>query len=153
MMQVAETQSPGAFAGGNERSSTQVARGKVLESRAGLVVFQPRGTSYELHLGTAVDYAGPVNKPTQGVVHVRARKVYTVPSGGNFVAPILGTPRTIQGRVLWLSPRQLVLQAGLPVLVDLPPDPHAIDLGSGPIEEGAIVNVVALPGAGFEPGE
>lgn len=131
--------------------ATQPARGKVLETRDGVVVFQPRGTNYELHLEAAQPYAGPVNKPTQGLVHVRARKIYTVPSGGNFIAPILGTPRTVQGRVLEVSATQLVVQAGGPVLVDLPSEPHAIDLGSGPIEEGAIVNVVALPGARFEP--
>ena len=116
-----------------------------------MVIFQPRGTNYELHLETAGEYQGPENKPIQGIVHVRARKLYTVPSGGNFIAPILGTPRTVQGRVVWVSPTQIVLLAGTPVLVDLPGDPHAIDLGSGPIEEGAIVNVVAMPGAAFEP--
>lgn len=137
------------------RSSTpddllgHAAKGKVIEARPGMVIFQPRGTNYELHL-EATDFAGPVNKPTQGLVRVRARKVYTVPSGGNFIAPILGTPRTVQGRVLAVTPSHVVLQAGGPVVVDLPEESHAIDLGNGPIEEGAIVNVVALPGAWFE---
>jgi hypothetical protein len=159
MIQVAAPQSPGSRAGDtalpadSAAGSSAVARGKVLESRAGMVIFQPRGTNYELHLETATAYGGPTNKPTQGVVRVRARKLYTVPSGGNFIAPILGTPRTVQGRVVWVSPRQIVLHAGMPVLVDIPTEPHAIDLGSGPIEEGAIVNVVALPGAAFEPAE
>ena len=116
-----------------------------------MVVFQPRGTNYELHLEFPGQYSDPLNKPTQGMVHVQARKLYTVPSGGNFIAPILGTPRTIQGRVLSVSPTQIVLQAGTPVLVDLPLESHATDLGSGPVEEGAIVNVVALPGARFSP--
>lgn|SRR5688572_12972631 len=157
MIQVVDPQSPGTRAGDTARPTespaggTAVARGKVLEARAGMVIFQPRGTNYELHLETAGEYGGPANKPTQGIVHVRARKLYTVPSGGNFIAPILGTPRTVQGRVVWVSPTQIVLQAGTPVLVDLPAEPHAIDLGSGPIEEGAIVNVVVLPGAVFEP--
>jgi hypothetical protein len=128
-----------------------VARGKVLEARGGVVIFQPRGTNYELHLETSGEFEGPINKPTMGVVHVKARKLYTVPSGGNFIAPILGTPRTVQGRVVWVSPTQIILQAGTPVLVDIPAEPHAVDLGSGPIEEGAIVNVVALPGATYEP--
>ncbi len=161
MIQLADSPSPGARAGDSVAPAASAApsgpravsaaRGKVLEARQGLIVFQPRGTNYELHLEMAGDYTGPVNKPVQGVIRVRARKVYTVPSGGNFIAPILGTPRTIQGRVVWLSPTQVVLQAGTPVLVDLPSETHAIDLGSGPIEEGAIVNVVSLPGAGFEP--
>lgn len=158
MIQAVDPQSPGIRAGDtappadSAAGGSAMARGKVLESRAGMVIFQPRGTNYELHLETAAEYSGPTNKPTQGIVHVRARKLYTVPSGGNFIAPILGTPRTVQGRVVWVSPRQIVLQAGTPVLVDLPTEPHAIDLGSGPIVEGAIANVVALPGAAFDPG-
>lgn len=127
------------------------ARGKVIEARPGLVIFQPRGTNYELHLETAGDYQGPVSKPIQCLIHVKARKLYTVPSGGNFIAPILGPPRTIQGRVVAISPTQIVLQAGAPIVVDLPAEEHAIDLGSGPIQQGAIVNVVAFPGARFLP--
>ena len=127
------------------------ARGRIIESRPGLAIFQPKGTSYELHLETGNHQLGPVNKPLQGRILVKARKLYTVPSGGNFIAPILGPPRTIQGRVVGITPTQIVVQAGAPVIIDLPSEPHAIDLGSGPIEEGAIVNAVAFPGARFEP--
>ena len=155
MTQVAESQSPGTHAGitpapTGAAAAAHLARGKIIEARPGVVVFQPRGTNYELHLEARRDLTAPTNKPILGTVLVRARKVYTVPSGGNFIAPILGTPRTIQGRVVSVSPTHLVLQAGLPVRVELPTDAHAIDLGSGPIEEGAIVNVVAQPGAGFD---
>lgn len=155
MAQVADIPSPGTHAHEAVRSTARPAahltRGKLLEARPGLVVFQPRGTNYELHLEVANEFVPALNRPTVGVVRVRARKLYTVPSGGNFIAPILGSPRTVQGRVISVSPAQLVLQAGMPVVVDLPIEPHAIDLGSGPIEEGAIVNVVALPGAAYEP--
>jgi hypothetical protein len=128
-----------------------MARGRIIESRPGLVIFQPKATTYELHLETGSDYVGPLNKPIQGRILFKARKLYSVPNGGNFIAPIVGPPRTLQGRVIDLTPTQIVLQAGAPVVIDLPSEPHAIDLGSGPIEEGAIVNVVAFPGARFEP--
>lgn len=151
MTQVVETPSPGTHSDNPANASTigVPARGKVIEVRDQLVIFQPRGTNYELYL--EVDYKGPINKPTQGVIHVKARKLYTVPGGGNFIAPILGPPRTIQGRVVAISPTQIVLQAGAPVVVDLPAEAHAIDLASGPIEQGAIVNVVAFAGARFLP--
>ena len=116
-----------------------------------MVIFQPKGTSYEFHLDAGADRLGPLNKPTQGRILLKARKLYTVPSGGNFIAPIVGPPRTVQGRVIGITPTQIVVQAGVPVVIDLPGEPHAIDLGSGPVEEGAIVNVVAFPGARFEP--
>ena len=138
-----------------EQSQTlhQPAKGKVVETRDGGVIFQPRGTNYELHLAVAGGYNGPLKKPVLGLVRVKARKVYTVPSGGNFVVPILGQPRIIQGRVMAMSESQIVVHAGGPVLVDLPEDGHAVDLANGPVAEGSIVNVVAFPGASFEPAD
>jgi hypothetical protein len=127
-----------------------VARGRVSGKRDNLVVFAPHGTNYELHL-VAPDYSGPVERLGKGVVRVTARKVWTVPSGGNFIAPIFGPPRIVQGRVRALDERTLVVQAGTPVVVELPEDPSGIDLANGPIVVGALVNVTALPGARFEP--
>jgi hypothetical protein len=74
-----------------------------------------------------------------------------VPSGGNFIAPIFGPPRTIQGRVKSLSEREMVVHAGVPIVVELPAEEQGYDLASGPIAAGVMVNVVALPGAMFEP--
>ena len=129
-------------------------RGKIVEARAdGTLAFQPRGTQYELHLVADDDLEQRVGRPVKGLVSVRARKVYTVPSGGNFVVPIIGETRIVQGRVvdLWeggaFGTGQLLVQAGAMVLVDLPEDSSAVDLASGAIEQGALVNVVALPGA------
>lgn len=123
--------------------------GRVVEDRDGVVVFKPRGTNYELHLEHEGEFTGPIDKPVQGTVTVRARKVYTVPSGGSFIAPIVGTPRTIQGRVIDVQGDRVLLQAGALVTVILPAEAHAIDLGSGPVAVGALLNVVALPGASF----
>ena len=130
--------------------ATGVARGQVKGTRDNLILFMPHGTNYELHL-VAPNYSGPIGSLSEGIVRVTARKVWTVPSGGNFIAPIFGTPRTIQGRVRALDQRTLVVQAGTPVVVDLPEDPAAFDLANGPITVGAIVNVTAFPGARFEP--
>ena len=137
---VASPQVPGTIA---------LAHGKVTSTRDGLVVFAPHGTNYELHL-LAPGYAGPVISLTQGIIRVTARKVWTVPSGGNFITPLFGPPRFIQGRVKALDERTLVVQAGTPVVVDLPEDPTVIDLANGGISVGALVNVTALPGARFE---
>jgi hypothetical protein len=126
------------------------ARGKVIAAKDGVVHFAPSGTNYELHLA-APGYSGPTGVLVQGTVRVTARKVWTVPSGGNFVAPIFGPPRTIQGRVRALDERSLVVQAGVPILVELPTDEAGYDLANGPIAVGVMVNVVALPGARFEP--
>jgi hypothetical protein len=123
-----------------------VAKGKVIESKPDFVVFQPSGTTYQLHL-RVTGYSGPVGSPVECVIRVQARKVYSVPSGGNFIQPIFGPPRIIQGRVRTIEGQQIVVHAAVPITVSLPADAHAIDLNSGAIAEGAMVNVVALPGA------
>ena len=114
------------------------------------VVFAPRGTSYELRLRTATRYAGATNTPVEAVIRVVARKVWTVPSGGNFISPIQGPPRIVQGRVRAANERQLVVHGGAAFVVDLPADDHAVDLPNGPITLGHMVNVTAMPGATIE---
>jgi hypothetical protein len=124
------------------------ARGKVITVKDSTVVFNPAGTTYQLHL-VSPGYAGPLDKPVGAIIRVTARKVYTVPSGGNFIAPILGPPRIIQGRVKYADEKNLVVQAGANVVVDLPAAETSIDLDNGQIAVGTMVNVVALPGARF----
>ena len=127
------------------------ARGKVRPNPSGRgVIFSPTGTSYELYLATPAPYAGPVNRPVMGTINLTARKLYTVPSGGNFIAPILGTPRTVQGRVVALTETHAVIHAGVNVRAELPTADGAMDFANGPLEIGARVNLIALPGASYE---
>lgn len=127
------------------------ARGKIVEVNGRVVEFHPTGTSYRLHLEAATDAPPTVSpRPVEALIRVRARKIWTVPSGGLFIAPIVGTPRTIQGRVRHLDQRQMQINAGTMIVVDLPTQDAAYDLTSGPIELGTIVNVVAFPGATIE---
>ena len=126
-----------------------LAKGRVTGTKDGLVVFAPSGTNYELHLACP-GYKGPVGTLTGGIIRAVARKVWTVPSGGNFISPIFGPPRTIQGRVRALDETSIVVQAGAPIVVEVPDEPAVIDLANGPIVVGALVNVTALPGATFE---
>jgi hypothetical protein len=89
--------------------------------------------------------------PVEGVIRVKARKAYTVPSGGNFITPIFGPPRIIQGRVRGVDGNGIVLHAGVAIQVELPAEASAVELANGSIAVGgAMVNVVALPGATFQ---
>jgi hypothetical protein len=126
------------------------ASGKVTAVREGLVTFALTGTSYELHL-VCPRYAGPVNVPVRGVVRVKARKVYTVPSGGLFITPIFGPPRIIQGRIRALDQKSMTLHAGGSIVVDFPEGDEGFDLVNGPLAVGKMANVVAFPGATFDP--
>lgn len=130
--------------------SAMAARGKITAVKDGVVHFAPSGTNYELHLD-APGYAGPVGALAQGYVRVTARKVWTVPSGGNFIAPIFGTPRTIQGRVRAVEDQSIVVHAGVPLVVELPAAESGYDLVNGGIAVGVMVNIMVMPGARFEP--
>jgi hypothetical protein len=126
------------------------ARGRIRQASGNSVVFLPGGTNYELHLQTPQVYDGPIDSPVQGVIRLQARKVYSVPSGGNWVQPIFGTPRIIQGRVRWLDENRLILQAGTHFLIDLPAERSGIELPDGEVAVNMLVNAVCLPGAMFE---
>ena len=131
-------------------TAAALAKGKVTAVKDEIIHFAPTGTNYELHL-VAPNYPGNVGGQTQGAIRVRARKVWTVPSGGNFISPIFGPPRTIQGRVRALSDREMVVHAGTDIVVELPASEEGYDLASGSLAAGVMVNVVAMPGARFEP--
>jgi len=126
------------------------ARGKIIEVKTGVVVFQPSNTNYQIWLNVpdATQYQISAH-PIECLIRVSARKVYTVPSGGNFIQPIFGPPKIIQGRVKYADERTIVVQAGVPIIVDLPAAESAIDLSDGKIQVGHMANVVASPGAAF----
>ena len=126
--------------------------GKVIAINDGVAVFRPRGTTYELQLklASAAAAAPALNVPVDAIIRVQARKVWTVPSGGNFLTPIFGPPKIIQGRVKFADEKQIVVHAGATVVVDLPTIDSAVDLPNGPITVGVMVNVTALPGATVE---
>jgi hypothetical protein len=126
------------------------ARGKVSEVKNGKVVFLPANSNYEMYLETARPYDGPIGQQILAIIRAKARKVYTVPSGGGFVSPIFGPPRTIQGRALFVNDSTVVIRAGVPIIVELPAADDALDFEAGNLSVGSIVNAVALPGVTFE---
>jgi hypothetical protein len=126
------------------------ARGRVREVRGNSVVFLPANTNYELHLQTDQPYDGPLDTPIDALIRLQARKVYSVPSGGNWIQPIFGPPKIVQGRVRWLDEKSLIVQAGTHFLIELPADRSGIELPNGEVGVNMLVNVVALPGARFE---
>src|SRR4051812_40155440 len=96
------------------------ARGKIIEVRNQIAVFQPANTNYQIHLEFTGDGKPEVStRPIDCLIRVDARKVYTVPSGGNFISPIFGPPRTIQGRVKFADNTTIVVQAGVPIICTL----------------------------------
>jgi hypothetical protein len=132
------------------QASDFAARGKVTAVIDGKIVFAPSNTNYAIQLTPVRPYDGPIGQLISANIRVKARKVYTVPSGGGFISPLFGPPRTIQGRAVHVENGMVVIRAGLPVMVELPTANDSVDLEEGPIAVGSLVNAVALPGASFE---
>ena len=127
------------------------ARGKILRIENNLVVFNPAGTTYELHLVSASgDLPAPSDRAVSCHIRATARKIWTMSSGGNFVTPIFGTPRVLQGRVRYLEDGLAVIQAGVPIILKLPAEPTAYDLVNGPVIPAGLLNATLVPGTTFE---
>lgn len=124
-------------------------QGEVRRVEGQRVVFNPANTNYELHLAL-VGAAPAPGSSIHALIRLKGRKVWTVASGGNFVAPIAGEPRVIQGRVRQADSQRALVHAGLPLNVELPPDPVCYDLVNGPFGPGALVNITIYPGATLE---
>ena len=131
-------------------TNPELSRGTIVRDVGSTLVFQPLNTNYQHHLVSSSGFSGTDGKSARGVIRVTARKVYSVPSGGCWVAPILGVPKIIQGRVVGLSDKTISIKAGAVFVVELPEGKDSIDLASGAIEVGSLVNVVAMPGARIE---
>ena len=127
-----------------------LARGKVTSAKDSSIVFEPLNSNYQLHLRVSTPYTGPMGQLIDGRIRAKAKKIYTVPSGGGFISPIFGPPKTVQGRTLHVEERTIVLRAGVVISIELPLSEDAVDLEQGAITVGSIVNAVTLPGATFE---
>ncbi len=125
-----------------------IVEGTVKAVQQGTVVISPRDTNYELYLAT--NLALSAGQPTRGTVKLKGRKVWTIPAGGSFIQPLLGEPRVVQGMVKAASGNTIVVQAGLPVCIELPAEKNALDLKNGSLQPGVMVNVTIFPGATFE---
>jgi len=127
------------------------ARGKLKEANGDHVIFQPAGTTYEIYLGVnGQPITGPIGEPIEALIRVRGRKVLTVPSGGNFIAPIYGPPRICQGRVRYVDERCMVVHCGVNIVIELPKEDSALDLAVGPVTLNGMINATVFPGAVLE---
>ncbi len=74
-----------------------------------------------------------VGKRVSGTVHAPARKIEAVSQGGNYVEPLFGRPRRMQGLVLQQNTAKniLIVQTGYEVTVQLPPPQSAADYPVG----------------------
>ncbi len=119
---------------------------KSLESES--AVFAIPGTDYRIELATSGLDASDVGTRVQGRVHGQAQRMHRTPAGGNFIEPLEGRPRIVQGTVIAVDPgrNEVLVDLVVPMRVAMFEGEHATTLSSG-----EMVNFYMEPGARFEP--
>ena len=80
-------------------------------------------TDYTLDLIAAGTTNKAIGKRLQGTIHARAQKMHRATAGGQFIEPVSGHPRIVQGRILEIDSagNRVLLQAVVPMWVALDP--------------------------------
>ena len=80
-------------------------------------------TNYELHLYPVNPPRAAVGKRIIGEIRARARRIDVVETGGQYIEPVYGRPRRVQGTVIAVNTDAIVVDAGVPVHIT-PTDPR-----------------------------
>lgn len=112
----------------------------------GVGIFKIPGTQYQLHLGVEDDLDDAVGARVRGRIHGQALRMHHSPAGGNFIEPLEGRPRIVQGTVLAVDPgaHEVVVDLVVPIRLAIPEDQT-----TGSFATGDMVNFYMEPGARF----
>ncbi len=81
-------------------------------TRPEYVVFLVPNTNYELHLMPSGPVATQPGKRLIGTIHVQARRIDVTQTGGQYIEPVIGRPRRMQGTIIAVRDGVLVVDAG-----------------------------------------
>ncbi len=131
-------------------SEMHLVRGTLLESLPDRIVLAVPGTDYRLHLVVARPIDAAVGSHICGRIEVSARRIDVTRVGGQFIDPVYGRPRIIQGRVVATGQEHptMIVRAVVPLHVKVRPPQRP-----GDFEVGTMVNFSVDPGAVFVPVE
>ena len=119
----------------------------VLDSMTdGLGVFTIPGTQYRLHLTVSEGLEDLVGSRVRGRVQGRSLRMHHSPAGGNFIEPLEGRPRIVQGTVLAVDPdaHEVLVDLVIPIRLAIPEDQPTSAFATGDM-----VNFYMEPGASF----
>ncbi len=105
-------------------------------------------TSYEMHLVPTQLIDTPVGKRISGTIRAQARRIDIVHTGGQYVEPVYGRPRRIQGRIIAtdLTTSSVTVAAPMPIICKTDGRQRA-----GDFQIGDFVTLGAESGATFTP--
>ena len=110
------------------------------------VKFAVPNTSYELHLRAVGSITAAPGKRLVGIIRAQARRIDTTQTGGQFVEPVMGRPRRVQGTVVAVVGDAVVVNAGMPIHCT-PTDPRQ---KADQFTPGQFVGFDVLDGASIE---
>ncbi len=125
-------------------------RATLLGASDGRVVIRPPSTEYALTFDLPAGIACPVAVGSRiaGKISARAQKMHFAHAGGEFVEPLVGSPRIVQGKIREVDAARnaLLIEAIVPMWMSLAEGQRACDM-----ELGALMNFYVEPGATFQP--
>lgn len=127
-------------------TTLDVATLRVASIADGLAEFTVPGTQYRLHLVVDADFAATVGQRVRGRVHGQAQRMHRAGAGGNFIEPLQGRPRIVQGTVLAVDPTadEVILDLVVPVRIAVQSGQSATAFTTGDV-----VNFYMEPGTRF----
>jgi hypothetical protein len=84
-------------------------------TKPGYIVLLVPNTSYQLHLQPTGPITAHIGKRLVGTINAQARRIDVVTTGGQYVEPLFGRPRRVQGTVIETTETAVVVDAGVPV--------------------------------------
>ncbi len=127
-------------------AALDVAALRVASLGDGVAEFTVPGTQYHLHLVVDPGFEAAVGHRIKGRVHGKALRMHRAGAGGNFIEPLQGRPRIVQGTVLAVDPaaNEVILDLVVPVRVAMQSGQSATAFSTGDV-----VNFYMEPGTRF----
>lgn len=112
--------------------------------------FSVPGTEYRLDLQVEPGFEGEVGRRIRGVVRGTALRIHQARAGGNFIEPLQGRPRIVQGTVLAVDGETDEVIVDLVVPMRIRP---VTDQPAAVFATGDVVNFYMEPGTRFATAE
>ena len=131
-----------------------LARGTLLEivaetaTKPEYIRFGVPNSNYELHLRPAGAITAKPGGRLIGTIRAQSRRIDTVETGGEYMEPVYGRPRRVQGTVRAVVNGAVVVDAGAPIHLT-PTDPRQQAEG---FQAGQFVSCDVMDGATFTQG-
>ena len=126
----------------------EIAEFKLVSMDADSGVFAVPGTGYRLTLQVPEGFNAPIGRRIRGRVRGRALRMHRTGAGGNFIEPLDGRPRIVQGTVLAidLAADEVLMDLVVPIRLEMFEGQSASEFSTG-----EMVNFYMHPGATFTP--